>query len=102
LREERSQLIEAREKRGRHTAAVERQTSDQSSRSAERSTTNDNKREETEAAVRVGGHREGETEMTDAKQMKVSKSQEIEAAYAKRDAQKPAGLDRSDGGRGGR
>jgi hypothetical protein len=102
LREERSRLIEEREKQERGSVAEPSRTADQPSRPAETNKTNDNKREEAEATAKAGGRKEGETEMTDAKQTKLSKSQEIEAAYAKHDAQKPTGRDPGGGGRGGR
>jgi hypothetical protein len=106
LREVRGHLIEEREKQeSRHVAEPSRtpdQPADQPSRPAETNKTNDNKREEAERAPRPGERREAEAEMTDAKQMKVSKSQEIEASYAKHDAQKPHGHDRGGVGRGGR
>ena len=101
LREERSQLIEEREQRERQNVTEPSRSADQPSRPAETNRTNDNKREEPDRAAHSGERKEGDVEMTDVKREKVSKSQQIEEAYAKHEAQKPPGPDRG-GGRGGR
>jgi hypothetical protein len=101
LRDERGRLVEEREKQERRNVVELSRTQDKPS-PPDTNKTNDIKRDEAEPAAKVGERRDGEGEMTDAKQTKLSKSQEIEAAYARHEAQKPTGHDRGGIGRGGR
>jgi hypothetical protein len=102
LREERGRLIEEREKKNRANAAEPQCMPGETRQPFETNKSNDNKREEEQQMAKISGRKEGPVEMTDAKREKLSKSQQVEAAYAKRDAQKPTGHDRGGGGRGGR
>jgi hypothetical protein len=101
LREERSRLMEEREKQGRHRTGEPHRAPDQPARPAETRRDDDKKRED-DLRTKVAGGKEGPVEMTDAKQAKVAKLAETEAAYARHDAAKQQQRDRGGGGRGGR
>jgi len=102
LREERSRLIEEREKEDRANTAAPHRAPGETARPAETSKSNDNKREEEQQMTKVGGRKEGPVEMTDAKQTKLAKFAETEAAYARHDAAKQQQRDPGGVGRGGR
>jgi hypothetical protein len=102
LREERSRLIEDREKRDRANTAAPHREPGETTRPTETSRSNDNKREEDRQMAKVGGLKEGPVEMTDTKREKLAKLAETEAAYARQDAAKQQQREHGMGGRGGR
>jgi len=102
LREERSRLIEEREKRDRANANEPPRASDEAARSAETRQSNDNRPEEEQQMAKIGGRKEGPVEMTDAKREGVARFADTEAAYARRDAAKQQQRAHGMGGRGGR
>jgi MobA/MobL family len=97
LREDRSRLIEEHEKPDRGDAPA-RRTPDKAARSAEAARSDDDKRDEELQTAKVDGRKEGPVEMTDAKQAKLAKLSETEAAYARHDA---ARQQQKSDGRGG-
>jgi hypothetical protein len=102
LREERSRLIEEREKQQRHQMADRLHELGNKVRSGETSRADSAKREEEDREAKTGGRKEGSVEMTDAKQAKLAKFAETEAAYARHDAARQQQRDHGGGGRGGR
>jgi hypothetical protein len=102
LREERSRLIEEREKRDRANAATPSHAPGDAARPAETSKSNDNKREEDQQTAKLGGRKERPVEMTDAKREKLARLAETESAYAQHDAAKQQQREHGMGGRGGR
>ena len=103
MREERSRLIEEREKQERGRGAEQVHAAGEKARTGEAARTESKKRDEDDPAAKVGSRKEGPVEMTDAKAAKLAKLAETEAAYAKHDAAKQQSRDRGGGGgRGGR
>lgn len=99
LREERSRLIEEREKQNRRDAVEPTRSAQRSaSHEAEVRTSNDNRRED-ELRAKVSGRREGEAEITNAKQAKLDRLRATEASYGKYDVLKQQQRDRGGGGR---
>jgi hypothetical protein len=102
LREERSRLIEEREKQDRANTAAPHRAPGETTRPAETSRSNDNKREEEQQMAKVGARKDGPVEMTDSRQAKLAKLAETEAGYARHDAAKQQQRDHGGAGRGGR
>jgi MobA/MobL family len=101
MREERSRLIEKREKQDR--ARPNEPGRKQDGRTAPDPTTRDEgKRREDDPDAKMSARKEGSVEITDVKREKLAKLAETEAAYELHDAVQQQQRDRGGGDRGGR